>query len=238
MGKDFPILSWKRIRYNGIETPYIISDKGIVMNDVTGEFMVTSKDKDNYPVVKLFIDGKPTTLKVHRLCCEAFNDNPFSFPEVDHIDRNHWNPDKTNLEFVTGEENHRRLYKSREIEKSHLCNYSSGDEHYSSKYTNFQILQVCLRLMRNDKISDIHKYTKVDVRSIYLIKSGKIWKNISCYFSFNNDGVITIEIIDLIKFMVSNGYSRNEIIASINIKRKEYFIDILNDIIDCIKKEK
>ena len=43
----FPILSWRRIIVDSVVTPYIISDKGVVMNDATGEVMLVSPDKDN-----------------------------------------------------------------------------------------------------------------------------------------------------------------------------------------------
>ena len=119
----FPILSWRRIIIEDVVTPYIISSKGIVMSDVTGEFLLATPDKDGYPVIKLFVNGVDKVYKVHRLCCQMFNDNPFKLPEVDHKNRNHWDPSKDNLEFVTGDENHKRLYKLREIEKDQLCNY-------------------------------------------------------------------------------------------------------------------
>lgn len=228
----FPILSWRRIIIDGKETPYIISDKGIVMNDIRGEFMLITLDNDNYPTVKLFIDGEDRVCKVHRLCANVFHDNPFNLPEVDHIDRNHWNSDKDNLEFVTGAENMRRLQKSREIEKIQLANYASGDSHYSSKYTPSQILQVCMRLTMHERVSIISRKTQVDVRTIYLIKAGKIWKNISCYFSFNNDGFLTEEIINKIKEYGNEGITSKMIAHMLNFPYQEYFINIIEDIVN------
>ena len=231
MENGFPILSWRRIFYNGKETQYIISDKGIVMNDATGEFLLVTPDKDNYPVVKLRIDGEDHVLKIHRLCCEAFNENPFDLPEVDHIDRNHWNSSSNNLEFVTGVENMRRLQKSREIEKNELCNYNSGSNHYSSTYTELQIIQVCIRLTKHERVCNISRKTKVDSRTIYLIKNGKIWKNISCYFSFNDDGIITDEIIDKIFRYSDKGCSVETIVELLKFPHKKYFLNIVSDII-------
>lgn len=230
VSQTFPILSWKRIVIDNKETPYIISDKGIIMDDVKGEFLLVTPDKDNYPAVKLFINGKDVVYKVHRLVCDAFNQNPFDFPEVDHLNRNHWDASKDNLEFVTGHENMRRLQKSREIEKSQLCNYSSGTQHYGNVYTQLQIVQVCMRLTRHEPVSKICKKTKVDVRIIYLIKNNKIWKNISCYFSFDNDGFINDENLDKIIQMVHEGKSNSTILYSIGCPYIQYFSKIIDEI--------
>lgn len=225
----FPILSWRRIIIDDIATPYIISDKGIVMNDVTGEFMLVTPDKDNYPVVKLKINGKDKTFKVHRLCCNAFNDNPLQLPEVDHKNRNHWDPSKDNLEHVSGFENIQRLVKLREIEKDNLCNYKEVARE-RTKYTEFQIVQVCLRLVKNESVDNISRKTSVDKRTVYLIKNGKIWKNISCYFSFNNDGMFDETTIDSILFYINKGFTNEAILNILDIPYLEYFESILNKI--------
>lgn len=224
---EFPILSWRRIIIDDEVTQYIISDKGIIMNDATGEFMLVTPDKDNYPIVKLTIKGEDKVYKVHRLCCTAFNDNPFQLEEVDHKNRNHWDPSKENLEFVTGEENHRRLLKLREIEKDNLCNYKKV-AYERTKYTEFQILQVCIRLMNSESVSEISRKTSVDVRTIYLIKAGKIWKNISCYFSFNNDGIFDLETTKDILYYIQKGFTNESILNILNIPYEEYFYNILD----------
>lgn len=227
---NFPILSWRRIIIDGKESQYIISDKGIVMNDATGEFMLISRDKDDYPVVKLFIDGEDKVFKVHRLCCNAFNSNPFDLQEVDHKNRNHWDCSKENLEYVDGDENHRRLYKLREIEKSHLANYKQVAKN-RTKLTELQIFQVCLRLLKHEKISSISKKTSVDTRTIHLIREGKIWKNISCYFSFDNDGMFDDETIEEIKYYIDNGFTNKAILVQLNLDDYEdYFISFIDNI--------
>lgn len=209
------------------------------MDDVKGEFILVLPDKDNYPVVKLFIDGEEKTLKVHRLVASAFgtNTDPEKFTEVDHVDRNHWNSDKTNLEFVTPKENIRRFLKLREIEKAVVCNYSSGSKNYNNRYSDLQIIQVCIRLMRNEKVSKISRSTNVDTRTIYLIKSYKIWKNISCYFSFHYDGIIDETVYDKIVDMVKNGYSIKIILHTLNLPYEKNIIDTFNDLIEVIKED-
>lgn len=227
----FPILSWRRIIIDGKPTPYIISSEGVVMNDCTGKMLLYTLDKDNYPTVKLNVDGVDTVYKVHRLCCDAFNSNPFNLNEVDHIDRNHWNISKDNLEYVTGEENHNRLNRLREIEKAQLGNYKevAAKRH---RYTDTQILQVCLRLTKKEKISKISKKTGVDSITISKIKSFKIWRHISCYFSFDDSdgGIINDEILDKLYYYIDNGFTNTAIIKILDINNEEYFTDIINQI--------
>ena len=199
------------------------------MNDATGEFMLMTLDKDNYPTVKLFVNGKDNVYKVHRLCCNAFKSNPFKLPEVDHLNRNHWDNSKENLEFVTGSENLKRLHKLREIEKAQLCNYNKV-AYNRTKYTESQILQVCLRLCNKENISSISDKTCVDVRTIYLIKSGKIWKNISCYFSFNNDGLFDNKTLREIYYYFDNKFTNKAILNILGIQFDNYFDEILNKI--------
>lgn len=79
-------------------------------------------------------------------------------------------------------------------------------------------------------ISKICKKTKVDVRTIYLIKNNKIWKNISCYFSFDNDGFINDENLDKIIQMVHEGKSNSTILYSIGCPYIQYFSKIIDEI--------
>lgn len=60
---------------------------------------------DGYVGVNLYSGGKPKTLKVHRLVCQAFNKNPENKPCVNHIDENKTNNAANNLEWCTYEEN-------------------------------------------------------------------------------------------------------------------------------------
>ena len=58
-----------------------------------------------YLIVCLYAGGKRKMLKVHRLVCQAFHDNPENKPCVNHIDENKTNNAANNLEWCTYAEN-------------------------------------------------------------------------------------------------------------------------------------
>ena len=58
-----------------------------------------------YLLVVLCAGGKPKTLTVHRLVCEAFHENPENKPEVNHINEDKADNRACNLEWSTAKEN-------------------------------------------------------------------------------------------------------------------------------------
>lgn len=114
---------WKPIK--GYESRYEVSNFGRVKSldrkvrrlDVKGRpSHVTVKGRilkptlsvgvtGGYPTVKLMIDNKGKTKKVHRLVAEAFIPNPNNYPEVNHKDEDKTNNHVNNLEWCTKEYN-------------------------------------------------------------------------------------------------------------------------------------
>lgn len=98
----------------GYEGLYQVSDQGRVKSlertdslgrTVKERILKPGMDRGGYLLVVLCAGGKPKTLNVHRLVCEAFHENPENKPCVNHIDENKTNNAASNLEWSTYEEN-------------------------------------------------------------------------------------------------------------------------------------
>ena len=107
---------WRDIE--GFEGLYQVSDQGRVKSLERkvkhwcgGEriqkerILKPSMDKDGYLLVTLCAGGKPKTLKVHRLVCEAFHENPDNKPQVNHINEDKTDNRACNLEWCTCKQN-------------------------------------------------------------------------------------------------------------------------------------
>ena len=102
------IEKWKDI--DGYDGRYQVSNFGNVR---TTDYNHTGKTKllklahgtKGYMQVCLTKDNKKSTKKIHRLVAEAFIENPFNYPTVNHIDENKENNNVENLEWCTFEYN-------------------------------------------------------------------------------------------------------------------------------------
>ena len=93
------------------DTEYFITEDGKVFRN--GKQMKTSFLKYEYKTAKL--NGKRTSLYIHRMVAECYIENPENKREVNHIDGNRFNNTISNLEWVTHQENMlhaRRILKS------------------------------------------------------------------------------------------------------------------------------
>lgn len=85
-------------------TPYIIYTDGKCFSLLSRKFL-KPKTSVTYPTYHLAIDGKPKTVKIHRMVAETFLPQPFGKTIVNHIDGDTHNYTLTNLEWVTAKEN-------------------------------------------------------------------------------------------------------------------------------------
>lgn len=90
---------------------YEVSNKGKVRNKKTQCFLKYNATRDGYQRVRLYKNGIPTTLMVHRIVVNAYIENPLSKSQVNHKDGNKTNNTVENLEWVTKSENEKHAYK-------------------------------------------------------------------------------------------------------------------------------
>jgi hypothetical protein len=89
---------------------YTVYANGFVMNK-HGRFLKPRLNNHGYLMIDLYKNGIRKTMKIHRIVCEAFNENPDNKKCVDHIDRNKENNWKSNLRFCTDSENNKNQSK-------------------------------------------------------------------------------------------------------------------------------
>ena len=104
--------TWKNIK--GYEGLYQVSNMGRVKSlerknclgrTIKERILKPAMDRGGYLQVGLCAGGKKKTLKVHRLVCEAFHDNPENKPDANHINENKTDNRACNLEWSTRREN-------------------------------------------------------------------------------------------------------------------------------------
>ena len=127
------IETWK-----AFETGYEVSNLGNVRSidrivqtakqplRLKGKVLKPAIDKKGYKRVAIMVNGKLTTLKVHRIVAKTFIDNVDGKPQVNHIDCVKTNNEVSNLEWVNNSENIQHafdngLMKANRLHESPRC---------------------------------------------------------------------------------------------------------------------
>ena len=99
-------MEWKQFS----NTKYIVSNTGLVKNSITGKTLKPYDNGKGYKKVSLSHNGKIFKIYVHRLVALLFVEGFKVGLTVDHVDGNKDNNNFHNLEWVTLEENVRRMH--------------------------------------------------------------------------------------------------------------------------------
>lgn len=95
---------WKDTEYENYE----VSNFGKVRNKNTGYILTPAVHHKGYLKAQMKDNTKHVGRFIHRLVAIAFIPNPSNLPQIDHLDNDKTNNHVSNLEWVTGKENHRR----------------------------------------------------------------------------------------------------------------------------------
>ena len=167
---------WSKIMIDGVESNYLISNTGRVVNVSNGYELSPSLDKDGYLRVGLMHKFKQKSCIVHRLVAEAFIPNPDNKPQVNHINANKECNWYRNLEWCTQRENYDHAVRMGL--EDHMGRV--GEENIKARHTNDQIKKVC-QLLEEGKLSidEISERTGVERKVINRIRRNENWNEIS-----------------------------------------------------------
>lgn len=94
---------WKDIyNSNGL---YLINKNGVIINTKTNKECKAYVNSKGYMQLKLKLNHKWETVKLHRIIALSFLENPDKKPFINHIDGNKLNNSIKNLEWVNNREN-------------------------------------------------------------------------------------------------------------------------------------
>lgn len=172
--KEILKIKWKPIIIDGQSTRYEVSDSGLVMNTITNKILSPGFNGKGYPGVSIFVGKKRCTNLIHRLVAKAFISNPDGKLTVNHKDGDKTNNTVNNLEWMTHKENIQHAWETG------LATPRFGDNSNASKYTEYEIQQVC-QLLEENKLTnvEISLETGVSESIVSKVKIKNCWTHIS-----------------------------------------------------------
>ena len=93
---------------------YSVSDSGNIRNDRTGRILKQSPSRTGYARVSISngTNRNPSIVFPHRVVAEVFIPNPNNLPQVNHLNSNRMDANKSNLEWVTPKQNSEHSIRS------------------------------------------------------------------------------------------------------------------------------
>ena len=130
-----------------------------------GKVLKPAIDKKGYKRVAIMVDGKLTTLKVHRIVAKAFIDNVNDKPQVNHIDGIKTNNHVSNLEWVNNSENVQHafdngLMTAKRLHESPRCKQTKKGIEQIAKLKSQGVKNITIAEMFNCSISSIKRLNR------------------------------------------------------------------------------
>jgi len=126
-----------------------------------------------YKQLYISLNSKRSVFYVHRLVADYFKDNPFSLPEVNHLDGDKSNNHVDNIEWVTRKGNKEHAVKNGLIPCGEDCSFS--------KLTEDQVRAIRRLYRMNPKFNKLKLSKKLNVSdaTIHKIIKNQRWKHIN-----------------------------------------------------------
>jgi DNA-binding MarR family transcriptional regulator len=168
---DYGMGQWKEIK--GTDGSILVSNTGHIKSLLKdGRILKSQSDSKGYQRVRVTIEGRKLTFKVHREVAKAFLPNPQKLPQVNHIDGNKRNNAATNLEWVTNQENARHAIANG-LWKNVIAGAKRENESRMRKiqgrsangeFKVFRSVSEAERFLNSRHISDVLKHKRTHVK--------------------------------------------------------------------------
>lgn len=140
-------------------------------------------DKKGYLRIGIVIDGKLTTLKVHRVICECYHENPLNLPQVNHKDGNKQNNAEWNVEWSTGSHNVQHAYDTGLITNIYepvadKTNFPHGINNHEAKLTENDVVLARAMRKQGKTFQSIANIFNVNKKTMMHAIKGVTWKHI------------------------------------------------------------
>lgn len=152
---------------------YFATKSGLIRSEIRGRIRVLTKwiDFKGYSRVKVVINGKATSIGVHRLVALAYLPNPENKPQINHKNGIKSDNFVENLEWCTCAENVKHAWLTG------LSLSTNGEKHPSSKLNDNQVYAIRVMYSLNKAtLQELSEIFGVHKSTIHAIIKNKNWK--------------------------------------------------------------
>lgn len=220
-------IRWKEIIIDGIQTGFMISENGLVLNKKTNGLIRSTVNRFGYLKLGFKVNGKYKSFLVHRLVAQAFIPNPDNKRTVNHKDGNKKNNDVENLEWMTHKENIHHA-----IDNGLMNPHRFGLESARHIYSKETIVAVCKLLEAGKHLKEISETLGVPASLAASIKYDGCWPDIAKDFKIpkafavpkgkrlrpERSKLYTPEIIRATCKLLEDGYNDGYISKTLGVK--------------------